>query len=258
MSYTVEALQDALGVLRVVAHSPGLGVSEIGRRSGFTKARTFRFLATFEAAGLVQRGKDGVSYNLGPAALVIGLAAQEQVSLTKLAEKHLDALVAKYNETAAVLVRDGLESVCVAQKNSTHEVRVQGTVGRRRPLHAGASGKVLLAFGPPDIEAKVMEGELAKLAPQTLTSKTKLKKELQRTREMGYGTSLSEGAVDVVAISAPVFGPAGLLLGSISMNMPSSRAPEDLSGMARSLCEAARQLSVDLGWEPQAEDEDES
>ena len=66
MSYTVEALQDALGVLRVVAHHPGLGVSEIGRRAGFTKARTFRFLATFEAAGIVQRGRDGVSYNLGP------------------------------------------------------------------------------------------------------------------------------------------------------------------------------------------------
>jgi len=252
MSYTVEALQDALGVLRVVAHHPGLGVSEIGRRAGFTKARTFRFLATFEAAGMVQRGRDGVSYNLGPGALVIALAAQEQVSLTKLADKYLDGLVAKYNETAAVLVRDGLESVSVAQKNSTREVRVQGTVGRRRPLHAGASGKVLLAFGPEDTETRVLEGELPKVAPQTITSKTKLKKELQRTREQGYATSLSEGAVDVVAVAAPVYGSAGLVLASLALSLPSSRAPADLSGMARAVCEAARQLSTDLGWEPAA------
>jgi IclR family KDG regulon transcriptional repressor len=248
MSYTVEALQDALGVLRVVAQHPGLGVSEIGRRAGFTKARTFRFLATFEAAGIVQRGRDGVSYHLGPAALVIGLAAQEQVSLTQLAEKPLDALVAKYNETAAVLVRDGLESVAVAQKNSTHEVRVHGAIGRRRPLHAGASGKVLLAFGPENIETRMLEGELPKVAPQTITSKARLKKELQRTREQGYATSLSEGAVDVVAIAAPVYGSAGLVVASIGLSMPSSRAPEDLSGMARTVCAAARQLSTDLGW----------
>jgi len=252
MSYTVEALQDALGVLRVVAHDPGLGVSEISRRAGFTKARTFRFLATFEEAGIVQRGRDGISYNLGPAALVIGLAAQEQVSLTRLAEKHLDALVAKFNESAVVLVRDGMESVSVAQKNSSHEVRVHGAIGRRRPLHAGASGKVLLAFGPADIENRMLDGELPKVAPQTITSKTKLKKELQRTREQGYASSLSEGAVDVVAIAAPVYGSAGLVVASIGLSMPSSRAPEDLSGMARVICEAARQLSTDLGWEPDA------
>jgi IclR family transcriptional regulator, KDG regulon repressor len=250
MSYTVEALQDALGVLRVVAQHPGLGVSEIGRRAGFTKARTFRFLATFEAAGFVQRGRDGVSYNLGPAALVIGLAAQEQVSLTKLADKHLDTLVAKHNETAVVLVRDGLESVTVAQKNSTHEVRVQSTSGRRRPLHAGASGKVLLAFGPESVENQVLEGELPKVAPQTITSKAKLKKELQRTREQGYATSVSEGAVDVVAVAAPVYASAGLVVASIGLSMPSSRAPEDLTAMARTVCEAARQLSADLGWQP--------
>lgn len=252
MNYTVEALQDGLAVLRVVAHHPGLGVSEIGRRSGFTKARTFRFLATFEAAGIVQRGADGVSYNLGPAALVIGLAAQEQVSLIKLAEKYLDMLVAKYNETATVLVRDSLESVSVAQKNSSHEMRVQATVGRRRPLHAGASGKVLLAFGPEDIESKVLEGELPKLAPQTITSKTKLKKELQRIRELGYATSLSEGAVDVVAVAAPVHGSAGFLVASIGLSMPKSRAPDDLSEVARAICEVARALSADLGWEPAA------
>ena len=67
MSYTVDALQDALSVLKIVAHSPGLGVSEIARRSGYTKARTYRFLLTFEAAGFVQRQGDAATYTLGPA-----------------------------------------------------------------------------------------------------------------------------------------------------------------------------------------------
>jgi DNA-binding IclR family transcriptional regulator len=248
MSYTVDALQDALVVLKIVAHSPGLGVSEIARRSGYTKARTYRFLLTFEAAGFLQRSGDAATYTLGPAALVIGLAAQEQVGLTKLAEKHLDGLVRRFNETAAVLVRDGLESVVVAQRNSTHEVRVQSAIGRRRPLHAGASGKVLLAFGPEELQAQVLEGPLAKVAPQTITSKSKLGKELKRTHEQGYAVSISEGAADVVAVAAPVLDGAGAVVASIGMTLPTSRAPEDLSGLARGVCDAARQLSADLGW----------
>jgi IclR family transcriptional regulator, KDG regulon repressor len=248
MSYTVDALQDALVVLKIVAHSPGLGVSEIARRSGYTKARTYRFLLTFEAAGFLQRSGDAATYTLGPAALVIGLAAQEQVGLTKLAEKHLDGLVRRFNETAAVLVRDGLESVVVAQRNSTHEVRVQSAIGRRRPLHAGASGKVLLAFAPEALQAQVLEGPLAKVAPQTITSKSKLGKELKRTHEQGYAVSISEGAADVVAVAAPVLDGAGAVVASIGMTLPTSRAPEDLSGLARGVCDAARQLSADLGW----------
>lgn len=248
MTYTVEAVQDALSVLMIVAHNPGLGVSEIGRRCGYTKARTFRFLVTFEAAGFVQRGKDAATYTLGPAALILGLAAQDQVGLTKLAEKYLDALVAKFNETAGVLVRDGLESVCVAQKNSTHEVRVQAAVGRRRPLHAGASGKVLTAFGPPELEDQLLETDLAKVAPQTITSKTKLKQELKRVREQGYATSVSEGAADVVAVAAPIFDGSGALQASIGVTLPSSRAPQDLTPIVKAVSEAALGLSTALGW----------
>lgn len=248
MTYTVDAVQDALSVLMIVAHNPGLGVSEIGRRSGFTKARTFRFLATFEAAGFVQRGKDAATYTLGPSALILGLAAQEQVGLTKLAEKYLDQLVARFNETAAVLVRDGLESVSVIQRDSTHDVRVQGPIGRRRPLHAGASGKVLTAFGPPELEDQLLEGELSKVAPHTITSKAKLKAELKRVREQGYAVSISEGAADVVAIAAPIFDSTGLAQASVALSLPSSRAPQDLSAMVKAVCDAALHVSTELGW----------
>lgn len=249
MSYTVDALRDALNVLKIVAHSPGLGASEIARRSGYAKMRTYRFLQTFEAAGFVRRGGEAATYTLGPAALVVGLAAQEQVGLTKLAEKHLNALVRSFNETAVVLVRDGLESVTVAQRSSAHEVRVQNVVGRRRPLHAGASGKVLLAFGPEDVQAQVLDGPLPKLAPQTITSKLRLGKELKRTREQGFAVSTSEGAADVVAVAAPVFDSSGLAVASIGLTLPASRAPDDLSAMAQGVREAARQLSAEMGFD---------
>ena len=107
---------------------------------------------------------------------------------------------------------------------------------------------MLLAFGPDDVQAQVLDGPLAKLAPQTITSKTKLGKELKRTQEQGYAVSISEGAADVVAVAAPVRDGGGAVVASIGLTLPSSRAPEDLSGIARGVREVADQLSSELGW----------
>lgn len=248
MEYTVEAVREALGVLMIVAHNPGLGVTEIAKRSGNTKARTFRFLATLEQASFVQRERDAPTYSLGHIALVLGLAAQEQVSLTQLAGKYLEQLQNKFNEHSAILVRDALESVSVAQRHSTHEVRVQGALGRRRPLHAGASGKVLLAYASPEVQAAVLESDLQKFTPHTITSKTKLKQELKKIAEQGFATSISELAPDVIAVAAPVFGPAGAVEAAIGISLPANRAPDDVSRMVDTVRKCASDLSAELGW----------
>src|SRR5687767_2678019 len=128
MEYTVEAVQEALGVLMIVAHNPGLGVTEIAKRSGNTKARTFRFLTTLEQASFVRREKDATTYALGHISLVLGLAAQEQVSITRLAGRHLDELQQRFNETVAIVVRDGLQAVTIAHRPSTHDLRVHSQI----------------------------------------------------------------------------------------------------------------------------------
>lgn len=248
MEYTVAAVQEALAVLMIVAHNPGLGVTEIAKRSGNTKARTYRFLVTLEQGSFIQRNKDAATYSLGHISLVLGLAAQEQVSITRLAERHLEFLQTRFNETAAVLVRDGVQSVTVAQRHCTHEVRVQGAVGRRRPLYAGASGKVLLAFAPADLQAQVLDGELQKYTSKTITNKTKLRQELKRIAEQGYAVSEGELAADVVAMAAPVFDATGSVQAAIGFSLPSGRAPDDLSKMVSAVCKSAAELSAELGW----------
>jgi IclR family transcriptional regulator, KDG regulon repressor len=248
MEYTVEAVREALGVLMIVAHNPRLGVTEIAKRSGNTKARTFRFLVTLEEAAFVQRDKDATTYSLGHTALVLGLAAQEQVSMIKLAGKHLEALRDKFNEHAVLMVRDALEYVSVAMRLSTHEVRVGGNLGRRRPLHAGASGKVLLAFAPAQVQESVLNGELERFTSRTITGKTRLRQELKRIVEQGYATSVSEMAADVVAVSAPVYDSTGSVQAAMEISLPTNRAPANLGKLAQAVRQSALDLSAELGW----------
>lgn len=250
MVYTVDAVQEALSVLMHVAQAPGLGVTELAKRSGNTKARAFRLLSTLEQNGFVQRSADATSYILGHMSLVLGMAAQEQVSLVRFAKRYLDELGERFNENFAIRVRDGLQSVSIVKWDSTRSVRVISELGARRPLYAGATGKVLLAYSDEDVRSLVLGGPLEKFTSSTPVQRTKLSRELTRIKADGYAVSYGEMVPDVVAVGVPILDANGAVTAAIGISIPSSRAPEDLSTYVSALKDVARCISQDLGWRP--------
>lgn len=248
MDYTVAAVDEALGLLFLVAQYPGLGVTELAKRSENTKARTFRLLTTLENRGLVQRDSLA-TYTLGHRVLHLGIAAQEQVSLVRLAHDILRNIGAKFDESVQIRVRDGLHSVCVARRESTQVLRVHSDVGNRRPLHAGAASKLLLAFAPEEIQQAVLASELQRFTPNTIVHRSKLAQELARIRTQGYATSFGEMTLDAVAVGAPVYDVGGNVVAALSVSAPNSRVSKNvLQSIVDLVIASARELSAALGY----------
>ena len=141
MDYTVDAVDKAIGLLNLVAQFPDLGVTELAKRSGNTKARAFRLLGTLELNGLVQRDANA-AYRLGNHMLYLGAAAKEQLSIVRVSSAIFDDMVRECNEGIQIRIREGTDSVCIARRDSTHDVRSLTAIGNRRPLYLGASGKL--------------------------------------------------------------------------------------------------------------------
>jgi len=248
MEYTVAAVDEALGLLVIVASQPGLGVTELARRSGNTKARAFRLLCTLEGRGFVERHGDPAVYKLGHQALLMGVAANEQISLVSRAQRYMRELHDLFNELVQVRVRDGLETVCVALVDSTQDVRVSTHVGRRRPLYAGSSGKVHLAFASEDIRQAVLTSELQRFTPNTLTQRSKLLQELNKVRTQGYATSISEVSLDIKSVAAPVRDSSGEVIATLGLSSPASRTDDKLmKSFVDAVVSRANSLSRDLG-----------
>lgn len=249
MEYTVAAVDEALGLLILVADHPGLGVTELARRSGNTKARAFRLLSTLEQRAFVQRTGDPATYRLGHKSLLLGLAARDQVSLVHLAEKYMAQLGERFNENVQVRVRDGLHSLCVARWITTHELRIRVDIGQPRPLHAGASGKLLLAYAPDEIRHAVLSEDLARFTPDTILQRSKLQQELAKIRAQGYAMSNAEVVPDVVAVAAPVWDSSGSANATLSIAVPASRVPQGgMEMIAREVVKSALELSRELGY----------
>lgn len=247
--YTIDAVEEALGLLLVVAKTPGLGVTELALRSGVTKARAFRMLYTLEKGGLLFRDGHTPTYSLGYNALYLGVAAEGQISLARLAKNYLREVGIACNENVQLRIRDGIESVCIARWESTHHVRVQTELGNRRPLYVGASGKILLAFAPGDIQDHVLNTERKPYTSATLVSRSSLKQSISKILRAGYAVSHGEMSVEAVAVAAPVFNANADVIAAISIAGPASRVgTQELGGMTGLVVKAAQELSLNLGY----------
>ena len=249
MSYTVDAVSQAMELLFLVAEQPGLGVTELAKRSGNTKARAFRLLGTLEEKGLVRRQEPFATYYLGAKSLFLGAAGQSQVTVANIATTLLPEIGKQCNESVLVRVREGTETVCVALWEAPHALRVHSQLGHRRELYYGASGKLLLAYAPEDVQETVLSAKREKFTPNTITSRAQLEKEVKKIREQGYSISLAERAADTVAIAAPIRDARGAVVASLSMTAPTSRVPTDNLQKYIALVQAgAARFSADFGY----------
>jgi len=250
MSYTVDAVSKAIELLFLVAEEGGKGVTELARLSGNTKARAFRLLTTLEESGLVRRQTPMATYSLGYRALIIGSAAQAQLSLITVAKDMLEPIGRECNESVLVRIRDGAETVCVAWWNAPHALRVHSQLGDRRPLFVGASGKLLLAHAPEDIQEGILSGKLERFTPNTIVKRTELRRELKKILAEGHSTSLLEKSTDMVAVAAPIRDASGSVIASLSMTAPVTRVPRNKLGKYVDIIKfAAARFSASLGYQ---------
>ena len=240
--YTVDAVDTAMELLSIIALAPGLGVSELGRRCGQTKARTFRLLWTLEQRGLVTRSPEDATYHLGHTVLIWGAAAVAQNDLVRLAQPVLKQLGEETHETTKLRVRDGMDCLTLAKWEPDRELRCHSLVGRRHPLRA-EPGELLLAFATPDVQREAMAGMLP-LAARKLLAR------LARIRDEGFKVTRREidGGRESVSIALPVFDQSGSVTACLALAAPASRMDKTkVEALTVQVRAAARQLSSALG-----------
>jgi IclR family KDG regulon transcriptional repressor len=247
--YTVSALDRALTLIEALAAHPNIGVTRIARLTGNTKSLVFRLLYTLERRGYVRKDPVTRSYALGIKMLSLGEHTRDQIDLVRVAQPHLDALVAEAHENIHLTVREGLHAICVAMRESAQPLRLYAQIGRTAPLHVGGGPKLLLAFAPPDIVETVLSGKLPAFTSATDTSRAALEKSLETIRRTGINKSMGDLDAGAFSIAAPVRDHSGAVVGALSIAGPMTRLDAATARRHQALVtDYARRLSRELGW----------
>ena len=243
------ATERVADVLLLFADGPAmLGVTRVSRELGLSKAVVHRILQSLTGRGLIAYDQASREYRLGPAATALGGRAVRDSDLRLAAQPVLGELRERLRETATVSAKVYGGRVYVDQVVGNHEITMSVELGRRYPLHAGSSGKCMLAFCPADEIDTILSVALPALTPATVTDPGRLRAELESIRERGYAASAGERQADAGSVAAPVFGPSGDVVGAISVCGPRFRVTEEfVSNTGPEVVAAAGRTSARLG-----------
>lgn len=207
-----------------------------------SRATVRRFVLTLVREGYAE--SDGKYFSLKPKVLELGYAALSSMNFVDVAQPIVVRLAYKLKESVFVSVLEDDDVVYVASSTPPDRfVSIAVSVGSRAPAHAVSSGRVLLAALPEEEQLAYLDSvQLKKLTPNTITSKVKLRSELEEARVKGWSIVDQELEIGLRSISVPIRDQAGKVIAALNVACPSSRiTPEDMRSRVLLELQAASQ-----------------
>ena len=219
---------------------PAWSLAALSRELSIPKASLHRLLSALEHHDLLQRSAEDERWRLGYRLFSWGSRIPEISALRLVARPIVRQLATDSGETAILTIADEHEVVCVDKEESRHPVRLTMEIGARRPLHAGASSKILLAHLPETrIQAIIQASGLPRLGVNTITDEQALQQELDLIRKQGYALSFEETDQGAWGTAVPIEDSGGRILASIGVAGPLSRHTDERTHDFIRLCKQA-------------------
>lgn len=229
------------------------GVRELAGHAGVPPSTAHRLLGALEDVGMVTRDGDG-SYGVSLEFQRLALRAADLLPLKRMALGPLQRLREECGETVLLCVYDPeRRRMMFAEALETDDpLRYAIELNTWVPVHAGASGRSIMAFLPEVVlEELLTPAMLDPKTEQTIADPDLLRQALEEVRARGLVTSHGERILGAVGIAAPVFDARRQVVGSVCVTMPEFRfAQHDGAELERLVLAAAGEITKNLGGTP--------
>lgn len=213
----IDRMMDVLAQLE--RRDGGAKIRELVTALKLPRTTIYRILNTLQLHDMVHRD-DGGSYQLGSRLLTLAAhvaTGASQVDLVALAQPHMERVAGQVGEACKLSVIDKDGTLVLATASARREYALSVTPGQRLAAHAGAAGKLLLAFLPEAERAEWLSRPMVAFTPRTITDPRKLAAELSRIRRLGWAHDRGEGTPSVLAYAAPIFDSRKQMVAALSI-----------------------------------------
>jgi len=236
---TIQSLDRALMILKVVSEAGGLTLSQLAARADQSAPTVYRVLTTLQTHGFVEIEEPGQLWHVGGGAFRVGSQFLRRTKVVERARQPMDRLMRATGETSNLGV-EHRDRVLFLSQVETHEViRAFFPPGTLGAMHTSGIGKALLAWYPEARIRQIAASGLDALTPGSLATEAALMADLAATRARGYAIDDEERAIGMRCVAAPIFNAHGEPVAGLSVSGPSFRMGLDKAPALGALVRAA-------------------
>ncbi len=210
----IGSIEVGFKIVRALETADGLlPLKELSKRAGMPPSKAYAYVASFVHEGMLVQDEVTGRYGLGPYAMSIGIAALRQSEL--IDETRRDAASISEATTCSVILSTwgNLGAAIVYRADGKHRGPTSMRVGYVVPLWRSATGRIFLAYLPPQDTAPLLAREegLEWNSPP-------VSEENARVRADGY--ALTPENSEFAGIAAPILDQYGHIVAALTLSRP--------------------------------------
>lgn len=242
---TINSIKRAIRILNLYRDGKQyIGITEMSRRLDLSKTTVFRIVRSLESEGWLVQSMDSSKYRLGFEILAVASSLYRGYDWRNMALEVMTGLKNIVDETVILSAYAVDEGICIEKVDCAEQIKLTSERGQIIPLHAGATGKIILANLPQEEQERILQKDLVRYTSQTIVDRVKLRAELELIRERGYAITTGESNEGAMAIGVPIFDRRGKLLYSLSVAGPLDRMQrKGETFLKESIIQAAEQMT---------------
>lgn len=220
-----------------------LSLNQIAQITGLPLSTAYRTAGELTGSGILERVDQG-GYRIGLRLYELGSYAQRAVSMLSVVVPFMQDLYEVTHETVQLAVLDGEEALYIEKLYGPRSPSVRSVRGGRLPLHCTGTGKLLLAYAPPELTQRLVGAGLRRFTAHTIVDGRELNRALAEIRRSGLSFQREEIEPNLASVAAPVRDATDTVVAALSVVMRAG--PNRLRQLAPAVRTAAVSASREM------------
>jgi DNA-binding IclR family transcriptional regulator len=243
------AVERAFAILELLDSSKrGWNISEMSRKLSIPKSTTHVLVLTLERLGYIRRHRSSRRYQLSLKIFGLGRDVLRTMPLPELSLPHLRWLVEETKLTAHLGILERNHVVFIQKVDGPGMIKFDTYIGKRSELHCTSLGKSLLAYQSEELlQGLLSHYSFHRFTDKTIASWEAFRKELSKTRQLGYSMDDEEEELGVRCLASPILTSSGETLAAISVTGTTSQIQaQDVKKVGALVRQAAARIAASV------------
>jgi IclR family KDG regulon transcriptional repressor len=250
----IKSVGKALAILEeLYVSGRALRVGDLAARLDMSPSAVSRLVTTLGTSRLIDQDEESGRCYLGIGLSLLGHAALGRRELDQIALPVLADISRRFPAYAS-LCRMYRNKVIMIRGRTSETLQRDSSLMCVHPVHACASGKLLLAYLEPSARASALEGhKLDPYTPRTLTTVEALMDSFETIRRDGFAVDDQELLHDSHHVAAPIRDHTGDVVAALSVGGRTVEVQDQFEALKQACVAGSLAISRQLGYRDQPE-----